>query len=53
MTILDNWGGFQPVAGGDRVGLGEVAFEQVPEPSSSLLALSASAMLLLRRKRSA
>lgn len=54
MTITDNWGGFQgALAGGDRVGLGEVAFEQVPEPSSALLAFSAGSLMLLRRKRSA
>ena len=26
MTITDNWQGFNPAPGGDRVGLGEIAF---------------------------
>ncbi|BDS08776.1 hypothetical protein NT6N_38160 [Oceaniferula spumae] len=54
MTITDNWRGFQGgTPGGDRVGLGEVAFAQVPEPSSALLAFSAASLMLLRRKRNA
>lgn len=38
------------LAGGDRVGLGEVAFQQVPEPSSAILLLLGS-LALMRRKR--
>ena len=38
------------LAGGDRAGLGEVAFAQVPEPSSALLLLLGS-LALVRRKR--
>lgn len=30
-------GGFGPPPGGDRVGLGEIAFAAVPEPSTALL----------------
>ncbi|MCP4192349.1 MAG: PEP-CTERM sorting domain-containing protein [Planctomycetaceae bacterium] len=40
------------VAGGDRVGLGEIAFSVVPEPSSILLLLTAFVgMLGLRRQK--
>ena len=50
MTITDNWRGFQGgTPGGDRVGLGEVAFE-IPEPSSALLGLLGCAVLLRRRR---
>lgn len=43
-------GGDDGPAGGDRVGLGEVAFG-VPEPSTSLLGLVALTGLVLRRRR--
>ena len=49
MVPTDNLFGIAP-PGGDRVGLGEVAFE-VPEPSSALLGLLGLSFLL-RRKRS-
>lgn len=49
MTILDNhFGGTAP--GGDRLGLGEVKFVAVPEPSTSLLA-GLAGLALLRRRR--
>jgi hypothetical protein len=50
MTITDNWQNFAAVAGGDRVGLSEIAFAVVPEPSSALLG-GAAGLLLLRRRR--
>lgn len=51
MTITDNWRGFQgPIAGGDRVGLGEVAFATIPEPSTALLGCAALGLLLRRRR---
>jgi len=54
-TALDNW--FWPpgngtggvVAGGDRVGMGEVAFAQIPEPSAVLLGGVALLGMLRRR----
>jgi hypothetical protein len=55
MTITDNYftapgdGSDGGLAGGDRVGLGEVAFEIVPEPSS--LSLLLIGILGLRRRR--
>ncbi len=52
MTITDNWRGLQgAIPGGDRVGLGEVAFAMVPEPSSALLGCAALALLVHRRRR--
>ncbi len=56
MTITDNWfvapgngsGGETP--GGDRVGVGEVAFAQIPEPSVSLLGGLALFGLARRRR---
>lgn len=56
MTILDNY--FEPpgdgsageLAGGDRVGLGEVAFA-VPEPASLTLVLLGAMPLAFRRRR--
>ena len=52
MTIPDNWQGFQGgTPGGDRVGLGEVAFEQIPEPSSALLGLLGLSFLMRRKRR--
>ena len=53
MTITDNYysgGGFGPPAGGDRVGLGEIAFEAIPEPSTALLGGVALHGLLRRRR---
>jgi hypothetical protein len=52
MTITDNWQNFVAAPGGDRVGLGEVAFEAVPEPSSVLLAGAAGLFLARLRRRS-
>lgn len=49
-TYITN-GGNGPPAGGDRVGLGEVAFS-VPEPSAILLGFLGLAGLTLRRRRS-
>ncbi len=57
MTVTDNFfvapgdGSNDTVPGGDRVGLGEVAFELVPEPSSGLLLLLGCLAMLLRRRR--
>jgi hypothetical protein len=46
----DNLFGIAP-PGGDRVGIGEVAFAQpIPEPSSALLALVGAAFLARRRR---
>ena len=39
MTITDNWRGFQPHNGGDRVGLGEVAFEDSVPPNDPIISL--------------
>ncbi|YCM43046.1 PEP-CTERM sorting domain-containing protein [Verrucomicrobiaceae bacterium 227] len=53
MTMMDNWGGLVGnIPGGDRVGLGEVAFENVsiPEPSTAFLSLIAGFGLLGRRR---
>lgn len=49
MSIIDNWRGLQdPLAGGDRVGLGEVAFENgppiIPQPPFKVLDVTATAM---------
>lgn len=52
MTITDNWAGFQgAMAGGDRVGLGEIAFAAVPEPSATAALLAAGSLLAARRTR--
>lgn len=49
MTMADNhFGG--AAAGGDRLGLGEVKFVAIPEPSTSLLA-GLAGLALLRRRR--
>lgn len=51
-TVTDNYfsgGGFGPPPGGDRVGLGEISFQAIPEPSTALL--SAAALLGLARRR--
>jgi|TARA_B100000959_G_scaffold112292_3_gene118420 hypothetical protein len=53
MTVHSTYysnGGQGPPAGGDRVGLGEVAFS-VPEPSSVLLGFLGLAGLAFRRRR--
>lgn len=53
MTITDNYysgGGLGPPAGGDRVGLGEIAFEAIPEPSTALLG-GVALLGLIRRRR--
>ena len=51
MTITDNfYGGLTP--GGDRVGLGEIAFQQVPEPATiGLLGLGFAGLGFPRRKQ--
>ncbi len=55
-TALDNFfvapgdGSGGELAGGDRVGLGEVSFG-IPEPSSALLSLIGLAGIVLRRRR--
>lgn len=49
LVPTDNLFGISP-PGGDRVGLGEVAFA-VPEPSAAMLSLLAGAFLLRRRRR--
>lgn len=52
MTITDNWAGFQgAMAGGDRVGAGEIAFAAVPEPAAAALA-GVAGLMALRRRRS-
>lgn len=38
-------------AGGDRLGIGEIAFEQIPEPSAAMLSLLAGTLLFRRRRR--
>lgn len=56
-TALDNWfvapgnGNGGEVPGGDRVGMGEVAFAAIPEPASALL--GGLALLGLARRRRA
>ena len=56
LTATDNFfvapgdGSAGGLAGGDRAGLGEVAFQVVPEPSSAVLLLLGS-LALIRRKR--
>lgn len=52
MTITDNWAGFQGATpGGDRVGMGEIAFAAVPEPAAAGLAGMAGLLALGRRRR--
>jgi len=49
MTVTDNhFGGASP--GGDRIGIGEVKFIAIPEPSTSLL-VGLAGLALLRRRR--
>ena len=48
LTPLNNFFGISP-PGGDRVGLGEVAFAMVPEPSALALMLIGGLVLLRRR----
>lgn len=50
MTLTDNYFGTGAGAGGDRVGLAEVRFSQVPEPSIALLG-GLGLLGLLRRRR--
>ena len=53
-TATDNYysnGGNGPPPGGDRVGLGEIAFEAIPEPSAALLSGGIALLGLLRRRR--
>lgn len=38
-------------AGGDRLGIGEIAFAVIPEPSTGILALLAASIFLGRRRR--
>ena len=45
----DGSGGEAP--GGDRVGLGEIAFEIIPEPATLSLLVAIGSLMLLRRKR--
>lgn len=56
LTITDNLfvapGNVAPNAGGDRVGLGEVAFAVVPEPSAFLLGAIGLLAIFRRRSRS-
>ena len=52
MTITDNWRGFQGgTPGGDRVGLGEVAFEDAVPPIDPQIDLPANAQPRSRRLR--
>lgn len=50
MTVTDNYFGASGGTGGDRVGLAEVRFTQVPEPSAALLG-GLGILGLLRRRR--
>ena len=53
-TALDNYwsnGGNGPPPGGDRVGLGEIAFQVIPEPASTLTLGGLAVLGLLRRRR--
>ena len=53
-TATDNYwsnAGQGPPPGGDRVGLGEIAFAVVPEPASVLLSAMAGIGLMRRRRR--
>ncbi|MGC6565188.1 MAG: PEP-CTERM sorting domain-containing protein [Akkermansiaceae bacterium] len=52
-TVIDNFfvaPGNGPDAGGDRVGLGEVSFSAVPEPTTGLLGLLGLAFVMRRRR---
>lgn len=52
-TVTDNYysgGGFGPPPGGDRVGLNEISFEAIPEPSTALLG-GIALLGLMRRRR--
>lgn len=52
MTITDNYFGEPGSAGGDRVGLGQVAFNAVPEPTGlTLFILGTIGMLRMVRRR--
>lgn len=50
MTLTDNYQGAAGGGGGDRVGLGEVRFSQVPEPSVAVLG-GVGLLSLWRRRR--
>jgi hypothetical protein len=50
MTLTDNFFGLGSGAGGDRVGLAEVRFTQVPEPTATLLG-GLGLLAFLRRRR--
>ena len=51
VTFTDNYRNFQGITvGGDRVGLGEIAFNAVPEPSAALLGLLGAVGLFRRRR---
>jgi hypothetical protein len=55
-TATDNWfvapgdGSGGEIPGGDRVGIGEIAFAVIPEPSSALLGLLGLALVRRRRR---
>lgn len=49
MTMTDNYFGESGGAGGERVGLSEVRFSQVPEPTAALLG-GIGLLALLRRR---
>lgn len=51
MTVTDNHFGSAGDGGGDRVGLAEVRFTAVPEPSSAALVLGAFGLLATFRRR--
>jgi PEP-CTERM motif len=53
MTITDNfYDAANSTRGGDRVGLGEIAFQQVPEPTTlALLGLGLAGLAASRRRR--
>ena len=57
VTVTDNYfdppgdgTGMNPLAGGDRVGLREVAFAVIPEPTSAAIALGALGVIALGRR---
>jgi hypothetical protein len=48
-TAVDNHFNDQVIPGGDRVGLGEIAFEVIPEPATVVL-LAIGVMAIFRRR---